>query len=55
MVSWQIILSGILVILLLVDFIPESPKSLIKDNKPEEAKEVIGMFVTKSYVDKVFD
>ena len=37
--------------LLFFNFVPESPNSLIKKNKNEEAKEVIAMFTLPSFVE----
>ena len=50
MVSWGGVLNGLLVILLLINFVPESPKSLIKKNQNEKAKEVISMFIVPEHV-----
>lgn len=50
MVRWRIIVTAnslpivILIILVLIKFIPESPHSLILKNRHEEAKKVIGLF-----------
>lgn len=37
-------------VLLLSNYVPESPNSLIAKNKSEEAKKVIGMFTLPEYV-----
>ena len=47
MQSYSTILLIFQVILLLVGFVPESPISLMKKNKLEEAKEVIGFFASE--------
>ena len=41
-------------ILLLINYVPESPNSLISKNKYEQAKEVIGLFTLSEYVEQVF-
>ena len=41
-------------LLLLVGYVPESPNSLIRKNKNEEAKEVIALFTVTSHVEKAF-
>ncbi len=40
--------------LLLVGFIPESPNSLIKANRNEEAKQVIALFTLPPYVERAY-
>jgi len=50
MVRWRIIVTAnslpivMLIILILMRFIPESPNSLISKNRHEDAKKVIGIF-----------
>ena len=48
--SWGGIFSVVLVILLLIDFIPESPKSLIRKNKNDQARDVIALFIVPEHV-----
>lgn len=54
MVSANVVLIIAQSILLLVGYVPESPNSLIKKNRNEEAMQVIGMFTIPSHVEKTF-
>lgn len=54
MLSYAGVLNVILVLLLLIGFIPESPKSLIKKNKNEEAKAAIALFIIPELVEEIY-
>ena len=54
MLSYAGVLNVLLVILLLVGFIPESPKSLIKQNKNDKAKEAIALFIIPELVEEIY-
>ena len=53
--SWGGCLNILLVILLIIDFIPESPKSLIRKNKNDQAREVIAMFIVPDHVENIYN
>ena len=48
--SWGGVFNVVLVICLLVNFIPESPKSLIRKNKNDQARDVIALFIVPEHV-----
>ena len=54
MVSVNALLLVLQSLLLLVGYIPESPNSLIRKNKNEEAMRVIEEFTVASHVEEVF-
>jgi hypothetical protein len=54
MVSLNSILIIIQSVLLLINYVPESPNSLIAKNKNEEAREVIGEFILPDFVEQTF-
>ena len=54
MLSYDSLLIIVQSILLLTNFIPESPSSLIRLNKNEESKKVIALFIIPSEVDSIF-
>jgi ABC-type dipeptide/oligopeptide/nickel transport system permease component len=60
MVRWRIIVTAnslpivILIILVLIRFIPESPNSLILKNRNEEAKKVIGLFHQSNFIEEIY-
>lgn len=39
---------------LIFNYIPESPNSLIRKNRSEEAKEIIGMFLIDSEIENAY-
>lgn len=51
MLSFNGITTIIQSVLMLVDYIPESPYSLIKDGQNDKAKETIGQFIKQKYVE----
>jgi MFS transporter, SP family, sugar:H+ symporter len=55
MVSVNALLIIVQSILLLVGFIPESPNSLIRKNRTEEAKAVVALFTKPEFVDEAYD
>jgi MFS family permease len=42
-------------ILLIINYVPESPNSLIAKNRIEEAREVIAQFTVSQYVDSILN
>ena len=50
MQSYVAVLLVLQLILVFIDYVPESPNSLIRKNKNEKAKEVIAMFTLPSFV-----
>ena len=52
--SWGGVFNVILIICLLVNFIPESPKSLIRKNKNDQARDVIALFIVPEHVENIY-
>ena len=50
MISYDSVLILVQTVLLLVNYIPESPNYLLKKNKNDQAREVIAMFTVPSHV-----
>jgi hypothetical protein len=54
MVGLNAITLALQTVLLLANYVPESPNSLIAKNKTDEAKKVIGMFTLPEFVEQVY-